>query len=143
MKAKFTGTRPDLIESELSEAFAILVNDKYSYQEASVRFYAEFVAIHPFYDANGRIGRYIVDIYLRQYQHYVDWQSVKDSHKKFMRKLNYCHSVRTKYKQYLHNSSSTSYSKVEAIQEKYIIYLVRFWEQFVKSNDNLEYLGDL
>jgi len=149
MKAKFTGTRPDLIELELSEAFTILVDNKYSPQETSLRFYAEFVAIHPFYDANGRIGRYIVDIYLRQYQRYVDWQSVKDSHKKFMRKLNYCHSVRTKYKQHLYqyNLSSTSYSKVkaywEAVREKYIVYLVNFWEQFIKSNDNLEDIGEI
>ena len=66
-----------------------------------------------------------------------------------MRKLNYCHSVRTKHKQHLHqyDLSSTSYSKVkaywEAAREKYIVYLVKFWEQFVKSNDNLKDTGEL
>ena len=144
MQTKFVGTNPDFIEIELSQAFAILLDKKYIHQENALRFYAEFVAIHPFYDANGRIGRYIVDIYLQQHKYYVDWQSINRSHSKFLRKLNYCHSVRAKYKQYLlqRDLSSVSYSSRnvywESVREKYIGYLLSFWCQFVESIDNLE-----
>jgi fido (protein-threonine AMPylation protein) len=137
MRDKFVGTRPELIERELDEAFSILFDEKYNYIERSIRFYAEFVAIHPFYDANGRISRYIIDVYLQHHRHYVDWQSINKSHGKFLRKLNYCHSVRTKYKQYLYqlNLDSDIYARKDAywksVREQYIGYLLSFWTKFV------------
>jgi len=141
MRDKFVGTRPELITSELNEAFSILFNEAYSYQERSIRFYADFVAIHPFYDANGRIGRYIIDVYLQKHFHYVDWQSINKSHGKFLRKLNYCHSVRTKYKECLDqinldldiNTHKQAYWK--SVREKYIGYLLNFWTKFVFKLD--------
>ena len=87
-RERFIGTEPKLIESELKEAFGILFNAQYKPPEKAIRFYAEFVAIHPFYDANGRIGRYIVDIFLQSHNYYVDWQSLNQRHGKFLRKLN-------------------------------------------------------
>ncbi len=137
MRNKFIGTRPELITSELNEAFLILFNEEYSYRERAIRFYSDFVAIHPFYDANGRIGRYIIDVYLQSHHHYVDWQSINKIHGKFLRKLNYCHSVRTKYKECLEQiNSDSNIDKFKAaywksIREKYIGYLLSFWTKFV------------
>jgi fido (protein-threonine AMPylation protein) len=144
MKPKFTGTDPKLIQSELEEAFALLFNNQYQPIENSIRFYAEFVAIHPFYDANGRIGRYIVDIFLQSNNYYVDWQSLNQRHGKFLRKLNYCHSVRARYKQFLSsNSLNLRYfqhenNRWEFVRERYIGYLLNFWNQFVESLDKIE-----
>lgn len=138
MRNKFIGTKPELISLELSEAFSILFDDRYNPTEQSIRFYSEFVAIHPFYDANGRIGRYIVDTYLQSHRYYVDWQSINKKHGKFLRKLNYCHSVRAKYKQCLNQShlEQNFYSKKaiywKGVREKYIGYLLNFWNQFVE-----------
>jgi fido (protein-threonine AMPylation protein) len=149
MKDKFMGTEPKLIKSELDEAFSILFEKQYEPIENSIRFYAEFVAIHPFYDANGRIGRYIVDIFLQSNNYYVDWQSLNQRHGKFLRKLNYCHSVRGRYKQFLYSNSSNSRYYLgqnnywKSVREKYIGYLLNFWNQFVKSLDKLEADRDL
>ncbi|MGB7415201.1 MAG: Fic family protein [Thermosynechococcaceae cyanobacterium] len=147
MKDKFSGTRPELIAIELDEAFSILFDEKYNYIEKSIRFYAEFVAIHPFYDANGRIGRYIVDVYLQNHRHYVDWQSIYKIHGKFLRKLNYCHSVRTQYKQCLYqlNLDSDIYTYKDdywrSVREKYIGYLLSFWKKFVLTLPDNETYG--
>jgi fido (protein-threonine AMPylation protein) len=144
MKDKFIGTEPEFIKLELYEAFSIFFNKQYDYQKRSIRFYAEFVAIHPFYDANGRIGRYIVDTYLQYHRYYVDWQSINKSHGKFLRKINYCHSVRTRYKEYLAlpDADLKKYkNKVaywEFIREKYLDYLLNFWSQFIDSISNIE-----
>ena len=133
MKNKFTGTKPASIKLELSEAFKILFNAQFTPVEASIRFYAEFVAIHPFYDANGRISRYIIDTYLQDRNYYVDWQSINKKHGKFLRKLNYCHSVRAKQKEYSDRGVDW-----QSIREKYIAYLVNFWSQFVEFIDDSE-----
>jgi len=129
MKNKFVGTKPHLIRSELKQAFNLLFNQQYQPPESSIRFYAEFVAVHPFYDANGRIGRYIVDIYLQAYNYYVDWQSINKKHGKFLRKLNYCHSVRERLKQ----SNPNHQNDWLFVREKYLTYLVSFWSKFVIS----------
>jgi fido (protein-threonine AMPylation protein) len=144
MKDKFVGTKPELIKTELDEAFSILFDKKYNYTERSIRFYAEFVAIHPFYDANGRISRYSIDLYLQNHNYYVDWQSINISHCKFLRKLNYCHSVRRRYKQYLSQlnlgTDIHSHKDVywELVKEKYISYLINFWTKFVLALPDIE-----
>jgi fido (protein-threonine AMPylation protein) len=143
MKDKFTGTKPKLIELELQEAFSILLNDQYQPNESSIRFYAEFVAIHPFYDANGRVGRYITDIFLQSLDFYVDWQSLNQRHGKFLRKLNFCHSVREKQKVFQscinpNEDCSIENARWKTIREKYIRYLCDFWIQYVKSIEELE-----
>lgn len=143
MRDKFTGTNPNFIESELKEAFNILFNSDYEPLEKSIRFYAEFVAIHPFYDANGRIGRYIVDIFLQTNNYYVDWQSLNKQHGKFLRKLNFCHSVRSKHKLFLYCTHPSSYCSQQniywmSVRDKYIGYLLKFWRKFVSNINDLE-----
>jgi fido (protein-threonine AMPylation protein) len=126
MKNKFVGTIPVNIALELKYVFSILFDTNFSCIERAIRFYAEFVAIHPFYDANGRIGRYIVDVYLQYHNYYVDWQLLYKSQSKFLRKLNYCHSVRLKSKQC---TEKKKYWK--SIRGQYISYLVNFWSKFI------------
>lgn len=143
MRDKFTGTKPKLIESELQEAFSILFDAQFKPQEQSIRFYAEFVAIHPFYDANGRIGRYIADTFLQSHNYYVDWISLNQRHGKFLRKLNFCHSVREKHKVFKscvdpNENCTRENRRWQDIREKYIKYLYEFWSQFIKSIDELE-----
>ncbi len=140
---KFTGTNPEYIESELREAFNILFDPNYNPLEKSICFYAEFVAIHPFYDANGRIGRYIVDIFLQSNNYYVDWESLNKRHGKFLRKLNFCHSVRAKHKLFLSCTEPSPYCSQQnsywlSIREKYMGYLLQFWSEFVNVLSNLE-----
>lgn len=57
---------------------------------AAVRFYQKFVNVHPFYDANGRIGRLIATMYLADHNLVLSWSEF-DSKSKFIKKLNYTH----------------------------------------------------
>lgn len=143
MRDKFSGTEPTLIESELLDAFSILLDNQFQPNERAIRFYAEFVAIHPFYDANGRIGRYITDIFLQSHNCYVDWNLLNKRHGKFLRKINFCHSVREKQKLFKsctnpNEDCSRENARWNQIREKYIGYLSNFWAHFVKSIDKLE-----
>lgn len=55
-----------------------------------MRFYQKFVNVHPFYDANGRIGRLIALMYLADRNLVLSWSEF-DSKTKFIKKLNRCH----------------------------------------------------
>lgn len=138
MKSKFMGTDPRFICSELETAFSILFNSSYQPGESAIRFYAEFVAVHPFYDANGRIARYMVDAFLKFHNLYVNWNLLNERHGKFLRKINYCHSVREKEKLYLSCASQDEYCSAEKkrwvnIRNTYIDYLFDFWKLFLNE----------
>ncbi|MDZ7795540.1 MAG: Fic family protein [Candidatus Marinimicrobia bacterium] len=72
-KAKYTGSPPQEIEKKIIEAIQHLVNGNESSINNAMRFYQKFVYCHPFYDANGRIARLIVSIYLYNKDLIIDW----------------------------------------------------------------------
>ena len=119
---KFHGTNPDFIYEELQQAFALLSDKDSNPLRTSILFYQKFVRIHPFYDANGRIARLIITIYLRYHGYYVQWAKLEQTKKnKFLDKLNECHEREDQYN-----------------FEQYFEYLYNFWKQFVIQKDELE-----
>lgn len=85
----------------------------------AVLFYKDFSGVHPFYDGNGRIGRYMVSLYLHVHGLYVDWAQIDDSEGKFLKKLNDC----------LRRNWGI---------ETYEGYLTSFWRRFVVDREPLE-----
>lgn len=120
-RGKFRGVAPRMIENELIACFEILDNPEPI--KSSILFYQEFSFIHPFYDANGRIGRLIVSIYLYSFGYLVSWGQIDSSHGKFMKKLNECHKRRNQPAQF----------------DKYFGYLVNYWEKYIVPYS--EFLG--
>jgi fido (protein-threonine AMPylation protein) len=91
-KQEFHGTLPSRIDAKLDEAFAHLSWDTDQPIRQAMRFYQQFVYIHPFYDGNGRIGRVIISTYLFHFDYYVLWMAFDGSNNiQFINKLNKCH----------------------------------------------------
>ncbi len=88
--SEFTGTPADKIEGELSQVFRHLVKNASDPVSAATIFYQQFVRVHPFYDANGRICRLLVSVYLDYHRRYVDWDTLH-SQGDWIHKLNACH----------------------------------------------------
>lgn len=68
----------------------------------AVKFYQQFVQIHPFYDANGRIGRFLLEIYLNLHGIGMQWKKLY-ANEKWIKKLNDCHRRKgaSEYERYL------------------------------------------
>ena len=68
-RARYHGTPAASIEGEIHAARHLLdgADDPV---RAAIYFYLELSAIHPFYDANGRIGRMLVSVYLFRHGYY-------------------------------------------------------------------------
>lgn len=90
MESKFKGISPENIKEKISKAFSWLGNDGNPVENV-LRFYQHFVYIHPFYDANGRIARIIMIIYLLINKLTINREPFDQSKGKFMKKLNRCH----------------------------------------------------
>lgn len=90
---RYTGSPPDMIMADLKKTFAHLKKSSTDPVRSAMQFYQEFVKVHPFYDANGRIARLIVSIYLYHHGYYVQWASMLEGGRqtKFLKKLNECH----------------------------------------------------
>ncbi len=115
--SKFMGSPPERIEIELRSAFDLLSKDDPDPVRTSIIFYQKFVHIHPFYDANGRVARFLLTLYLLFHGYYVLWKQLEEGKKnEFLKKLNACHL----------RQSSASYNE-------YLQHLHRFWKQFVVS----------
>jgi len=91
-KFKYSGTAPSNIIQELIPAFGNLRKNTTEPISAALEFYRRFVRIHPFYDANGRIARLLISIYLFNFNYHINWRAIESNSKnKFIRKLNSCH----------------------------------------------------
>ena len=86
----FKGDAPEHIEEGVFNAIWFLKKRTKDPLYNAVRFYQKFVKVHPFYDANGRIGRLIATMYLESHGLVLSWSEF-DSKKKFISKLNRCH----------------------------------------------------
>lgn len=120
---RFTGSNPANIVEELCSAFLLLRNNSKNPVPDVLEFYRRFVKIHPFYDANGRIARLILSIYLLHYNLYINWRGIETggNKNKFIKKLNACHD-----RQEQHNYN------------EYFNYLLNFFNAFVISTQQLD-----
>jgi fido (protein-threonine AMPylation protein) len=87
---RFRGDPPEQIVDGVNEAVGHLIWKTQDPLYQAMRFYQKFVNVHPFYDANGRIGRMISNIYLANHELVLSWKDF-DGKGKFLNKLNYCH----------------------------------------------------
>ena len=115
-RPKFNGDPPDKIEEGVIKAVKFLKKNPKDPLYNAIRFYQKFVNVHPFYDANGRIGRLIAAMYLADHDLVLSWSEF-DSKSKFLRKLNRCHLKP---------------------DEENFSYLVDYLRQFTVSIDDLE-----
>ena len=113
--SKFSGVSADLIEAEMKKTFSLLTSADKNPVRTAILFYQQYVYIHPFYDANGRIARLLVTIYLRYHGFYVRWAKLEQNKKNaFLKKLNECHKRNNK----------------KGFDE-YFDFLYQFWKDFV------------
>ncbi len=93
---EFCGSNPANIESDLKDIFIYLNENSTDPLKDALMFYQKFVKIHPFYDANGRIARMLIEIYLLHFNKQILWKSLLEENKtQFIRKLNKCHKYNT------------------------------------------------
>lgn len=87
---RYQGCPPADIHQSVLDCLEILRATNEAPEINSAIFYQRFVYIHPFYDANGRIGRLLIDAYLIVHQKIVDWGKLQANHD-WLKKLNHCH----------------------------------------------------
>ncbi len=117
---KFRGYPPgDIHEGIVSACSSLKQNDLEPLYNIT-RFYQQFVLVHPFYDANGRIGRFITDTYLTLHGMFFSWKTLHQN-TKWLKKINACHK-RTK---------SNSY-------EEYLQRLVSYFEKCILKKDDID-----
>lgn len=121
IKFEFSGAHPSQIINKVAESLAYIVDKKSAPIECVMYFYQKFVLCHPFYDANGRIARFIVNIYLNYHDKIVDWEHLLDN-KSFLKQLNNCHKRNDKPKEY----------------KEYFKYLVKAFGKHVKDKKDFE-----
>ena len=116
--SRFEGYQPQHITNGVRSACSCLNIDEKNAIHNAVQFYQQFVMIHPFYDANGRIGRFIVEVYLNFHGFGIIWKKLC-ANTKWIRKLNECHK----------RFDGPEY-------ERYLNYLVEHWKKFIFEATN-------
>ncbi|MCF6185875.1 MAG: Fic family protein [Desulfobulbaceae bacterium] len=110
---RFPGAPPDTIEQSVREACSVFVIDPMDAPYNAVKFYQQFVMIHPFYDANGRIGRFMVEVYLNFHGWGISWEKLC-TNEQWIKKLNDCHK---RFEQ--------------PVYDHYVDLLVNHWKKFI------------
>lgn len=87
---QFAGADPGMIESMLRQNISTLSQFPPDPVCVAAKFYQRFVYIHPFNDGNGRIARFIVEVYLIYHQYRVDFERLRKT-TRWLKQLNYCH----------------------------------------------------
>ena len=113
-RQQFKGVTPDNIPNAIDIAVQNLIKNAPDPIYSGVKFYQQFVYAHPFYDANGRIGRLMLELYFNLHNKTVLWKELQGNDK-WLKKLNECH------KRY---NNQDNY-------ERYVTYLVSHWKRFV------------
>ena len=109
----FRGSDPSRIEFEIRDIFPLLQLENVDPVRNVATFYQRFVQIHPFYDANGRIGRAISTAYLDLHELHMNWEAM-EKNAQWLKRLNHCH------KRY----SKPSY-------DTHLTYHVEHWRKFI------------
>ena len=112
---QYQGTPPDYIGKRVIQAVSILERDSLEPISCALKFYQKFVFIHPFYDANGRIGRFIVSLYLHFHQFIIDWEHL-ERNERWLKTLNECHD---------------RMEATPSVYERYIGYMVNHWRKSI------------
>lgn len=113
---RYQGAHPSHIEEGIRESLNLLQNPSSTPIYRSLKFYQRFVYIHPFYDANGRIGRFIVSLYLSYHNYFVDWEDL-ERNTKWLKTLNKCHDRMT---------------ATPDVYEQFVKYLVQHWKSSIR-----------
>lgn len=120
---RFTGTPAARIDAELATAFARLEDCRGGREDEApdraILFYADLSRIHPFYDGNGRAGRFVVSVYLHLHSWLVEWGRIEAREGEFMRRINNVNEKRT---------AETDYEAM----------LLRYWRRHVVRTDAFE-----
>ena len=120
---RFTGTSAARIDAELATAFARLEDCRGGREDEApdraILFYADLSRIHPFYDGNGRAGRFVVSVYLHLHGWLVEWGRIEAREGEFMRRINNVIEKRT---------AATDYEAM----------LLRYWRAHVVRTDAFE-----
>ena len=115
---KFHGLAPTEISDGIIKSFSNFSQNDPQPIHTVVSFYQQFVYVHPFYDANGRISRFITSIYLDSHGYFISWEQLHKN-SKWLKKLNACH---VRYNSNLYGA--------------YLLRLVEHWSKFiVKKSD--------
>lgn len=119
-KQKYRGHSPHTISAAVKDVCSLLTRGEVDPVSTVVQFYQQFVFIHPFYDANGRIGRFVTTLYLDYHGYYISWKRMHQN-QKWLKKLNNCHNRMGGYR-----------------YESYLELLITYWKQFIKRKEEIE-----
>ncbi|WP_446008007.1 Fic family protein [Candidatus Electrothrix sp.] len=117
-RQQFQGAPAGKINNEIQQAVSHLLPQTNHPVYQAVKFYQQFIRTHPFYDANGRIGRFLLEIYLNLHGIGIQWKRLY-ANEKWIKKLNDCHR-RMKSPEY----------------ERYLGFLVSHWSKCIFYEKN-------